>query len=314
MTGLRLVADIGGTNARFAFADAGGHIERTQSYPAADFPAFMDALHAYLAAAGRPQDLDGCAVAAAGPVDGDRIKLTNNDWSIDRAEVSAALGGTPVALVNDLEAVAAALPPLTRSELDSIGGAACKRPERRTMLAVNIGTGFGAASAVRRDGKWWTCPGEAGHMTLGHTAAGRDDPWPDDGSVETLLSGKGVDDIYTQLARDGGTAKRPDDASDVFALAASDPAASRTVELFTAEFGRVAGDLALATAAWGGVYLYGSVALGWTAVGDTGKFRAAFTRKGAMTARMQRIPVAVIRHENASLFGLARMTIPALDP
>lgn len=313
MTGRRLVADSGGTNVRFALAGAKGKIDRPQTYPVADFPRFIDALNAYLA--DRPPDIDGCAIAAAGPIDDGRVKLTNNDWSIDRAEVSAALSGAPVALVNDLEAVAAALPHLAVSDLDSIGGAACERPERRTMLAVNIGTGFGAASAVRRDGKWWTCPSEAGHMTLGHTAAGENDPWPDDAIVETLLSGKGVVDLYMRFARAGRRAvERPVDASDVFALAKSDAAATRTVELFTAEFGRVAGDLALATAAWGGVYLYGSVALGWSPVGDYGKFRAAFTRKGAMETWMQRVSIAVIRRENASLFGLAEMTIPALDP
>lgn len=309
MSGRRLVADAGGTNVRFALTDAAGNIEQLQTYLAADFPRFMDALGAYLGTLGEPSNLDAGVIAAAGPIDDGRVKLTNNDWTIDCGETSAVLSGAPVMLVNDLEAVAAALPYLDASDLDPIGIPAFKQPKTHTMLAVNVGTGFGAASALRRDGKWWTHPSEAGHMTLGTLKTGEINPWPEDASIESLMSGQGVADLYRRLATAARRTVEPTvDAADVFARASNDPIAARTVEIFTAMFGRVAGDLVLATAAWGGVYLCGSVALGWSAVADAKKFRDEFTRKGAMQARMQQVPTAAIRHENVSLFGLAKMT------
>ena len=92
-------------------------------------------------------------------------------------------------------------------------------------------------------------------------------------------------------------------------MSGRDAAAARTVELFTAILGRIAGDLALATCAWGGVYLCGSVATAWAAIADVERFRAEFTRKGPMRTRMLKVPTAVIRRDNAALFGLAMMPL-----
>ena len=243
------------------------------------------------------------AIAAAGPVDGDAVKLTNNEWIVDAPKISAMLDGVPVALVNDLEAVAAALPHLTSEDLTTIGAPAPVRPERRTMLAVNVGTGFGAASVICRDGRWYTCPSEAGHMTLGHVEGMA--ALPAETSVEDVLSGSGLARLHERLAGGRGAAS----AADVFAEAGRDAAAARTVELFTAILGRIAGDLALATCAWGGVYLCGSVATAWSAIADIEQFRAEFIRKGPMRARMLKVPTAVIRRDIAALYGLAMMPI-----
>ena len=302
MSPRRLVADAGGTNVRFAIADAEGRLDRIKIFQVTDFATFQDALSAYRADAGGLQGIDAGAIAAAGPVDGDAVKLTNNEWIVDRAKVSAMLNGAPVALVNDLEAVAAALPHLGSDDLTAIGAPAPVRPERRTMLAVNVGTGFGAASAIFREGRWYTCPSEAGHMTLGHvegTAA-----LPAETSVEDVLSGSGLARLHEHLAGD-----RAGSAADVFAEAGRDAAAARTVALFTAILGRIAGDLTLATCAWGGVYLCGSVATAWSAIADIERFRAEFIRKGPMRARMLKVPTAVIRRDIAALYGLAMMPI-----
>ncbi len=311
MSRRRLVADVGGSNVRFALAGRSGALEQVLSYRVADFASFADALGAYRAALGGRQNVSACAIAAAGPVDGKIVKLTNNSWSIDGAAISAALSGMPVALINDLEAVATALPHLEAGDLDAIGGPACVRPELRTMLALNVGTGFGAASAVHRGGQWWTCPSEAGHMTLGAAGADEMDLLPRQASIESLLSGSGVAELYMRLARaDCRSNERADDAARVFARSDRDTAAARVVDLVTTVLGRIAGDLALATSAWGGVYLCGSVAVGWSTVADAERFRGEFTRKGPMRSRMLQVPTAVILRENVSLFGLAMMTIP----
>ena len=306
----RLVADAGGTNVRFAIADAAGGLKAVRSYRVSDFPTFADALAAYRSDAGGLRDISACAIAAAGPVDGSHVKVTNNDWSIDRAGIVAMLGGVPAALVNDLEAVAAAIPHLTIGDLYCIGEPVPVRPEQRTMLAVNVGTGFGAASVIHRGGRWWTCPSEAGHMTLGPASAAEIELLPKDASVESVLSGKGIAELHPRLAAANDRAiDNAGDAAAVFARAAHDPPAARAVELFTAILARIAGDLALASCAWGGVYLCGSVALGWAPTADAGRFRAEFARKGPMRSRMLEVPTAVIRRDNVALFGLAMMPL-----
>lgn len=299
----RLVADVGGTNVRFAIADADGRLDRIKKFRTADFATFLDALSAYRADAGGLLEIDAGAIAAAGPVDGDAVKLTNNEWIVDRTETSALLNGVPVALVNDLEAVAAALPHLTSDDLTTLGPVAPMRPERRTMLAVNVGTGFGASSVIRRDGRWYTCPSEAGHMTL--TEVAMLPALHADDSVEDVLSGRGLARLYERLA--GGRSRQ---ASDVFAEAAREAGgAADSVALFTHILGRIAGDLTLATCAWGGVYLCGSVATAWAGIADIERFRVEFVRKGPMHARMLKVPTAVIRRDMASLYGLAMMPI-----
>lgn len=303
MTSRRLVADAGGTNVRFAIADADGNLDRVEIFQTADFPTFPAAFAAYRANAGGLREVGAAAIAAAGPVDGDVVKLTNNEWIVDGSKISALMGGVPVAVVNDLEAVAAALPHLAAGDLTTLGTPAPARPEQRTMLAVNVGTGFGASSAIWRDGRWYTCPSEAGHMTLTELAML---PALDAGaSVEDVLSGDGLARLHERLS--GG---RSQQASDVFAEAARKyGAAADAVALFTDILGRIAGDLALATCAWGGVYFSGSVATAWAGIADIGRFRAAFTRKGPMQARMLKVPTAVIRRDNAALYGLAMMPI-----
>ena len=303
----RLVADAGGTNVRFAMADARGELECLRTYQVDQFPTFVDALDAYLSQAGHPEAIAAAAIAAAGPVDGDQVRLTNNAWSIDRTRLPALPAGIPVALVNDLEAVAAALPHLSVADVEVIGGVAPGRPELRTMLAVNIGTGFGAASVMHRAGRWWTCPTEAGHTSLG-TAAEEIDVLPKNASIEDVLSGQGLTQLYREIA---GADRPARDAAAVFANVGVDTAAGRAVSICTDILGRTAGDLALATCAWGGVYLCGSVAVGWSAVADGTRFRAEFTRKGAMRKRMEQVPTVVIRRDNVALFGLAVMPLSA---
>ena len=128
---------------------------------------------------------------------------------------------------------------------------------------------------------------------------------PAGASVEDVLSGSGLVQAYERLS--GGRAQN---ASDVFAEAAREEgAAYEAVALFTDILGRVAGDLALATCAWGGVYLCGSVATAWAGVADIARFRGEFTRKGPMQARMRKVPTGVIRRDIAALYGLAMMPI-----
>src|SRR5699024_8663048 len=114
----------------------------------ADFSDIEAALAAYLAACpGAGREVASAAIAAAGPRDGDVIDLTNAPWRIAAGAISRALGGAPVRVMNDLEAVALGLPGLGPEDAEPIAGAR-RSGAALPMLAANIGTGFGAAIAV----------------------------------------------------------------------------------------------------------------------------------------------------------------------
>ncbi|MEW5962562.1 MAG: ROK family protein [Pseudomonadota bacterium] len=302
MSRWRLVADVGGTNVRFARADADGNLAAVRSEATATAASFAQALARYLAATGGTEDCAACAIGAAGPVDDGRVTLTNLDWTIARDAVAATLGGVPVVIVNDLEAVASALPHLAPGDSAPFGGPRNDTVARRAMLAVNVGTGFGAALAVRHDELWWTLPGEAGHMTLGTVGVEEAQLLAQGGTVEDLLSGNGLSTLYARLTGE------PLPAAEVIARAAEYELAYRAVEIATTVLGRVAGDLALATGAES-VFLTGSVALGLAQVAEPAGFRAAFEAKGPMRARMQGIPTSVVTRDHVSLLGLAMRPI-----
>ena len=314
--GWRLVADVGGTNIRFARALAGGELADRSEHGTAGYPAFTDALAAYLDEIGGAGGCESASIGAAGPVAGGEVRLTNGVWTIREGDVSAALGDVPVALFNDLQAAALAIPWLeptdlwpvvTPEEAPEAGGA---------RLAVNVGTGFGAAALVPVGAAGWTSvAGEPGHMTFGAVTpeelALRSDLDPAAASVEDVLSGSGLVSLYRLLA--------PSAAADlhsqqVLARVGEDVAARRSVEMFTAILARVAGDLVLATAAWGGVYLFGSVALGWRERADLDVFRERFVAKDKMAGRMATVPVHAVTSEAAPLIGLARHEQPGKAP
>lgn len=308
MTRRRLVADVGGTWSRFAVSDGPGAITDIRVYPTAAHPSFADTMAAFIddIAAGPAEAwCRDVHVAAAGPVDSGVVHLTNAAWRISADETSRRFGGIPMRLVNDLEAVGLLLPHLTASDAHPIGSATGAGLVGN-RIAINIGTGFGAATAVRAapgtGGEGWTvAAGEAGHMTLAATTPEEAAAFAFARSVEDVLSGAGVIRLYESLAGTSGSSRA---GNAVFNDAGSDPIAGIAVKLLSRLLGRVAGDLVLATASWDGVYLCGSVALAWAEVGDIAAFRAEFENKGAMSSRMSRVPVRIITAPDPALLGL----------
>lgn len=304
MGGWRLVVDAGGTNVRFACADSEGKLHRVTSHTTAEFPSFSSALEAYLNTIGDTSRFNSVAIAAAGPIDDGSVTLTNvRNWTVHSAEVSARLAGATVHLINDLQAVAAALPFLRPDDLASIGELGFAFPPVRPMLALNVGTGLGAALAHNQQGSWLTQSSEAGHMALGAVTRQQLALLDTETSVETILSGSGIARLYARISGFHG----PVDAADVFSRARTDASAAEVVHVVSDILGRIAGDLVLATGAWGGVVLCGSVAKGWAAVADHAQFRREFERKGAMTTRMSQVPTALVTRADVALFGLAML-------
>jgi glucokinase len=310
VSGWRLVGDVGGSNARFARV-SGGALRDRRSFSVRDYPSFYDALGRYLAETGGTEGCNSAAVGVAGPVDAGRVKLTNAAWIIDAKETAARLGGASTAVVNDLQAVALSLPHLSEQDLTPLGAAVRASGDRRTMLALNVGTGFGAAALVPAGGgRWVPSGGEPGHMAIGAIDAEQLSIIEGIPTVEDLLSGRGVKALYARVARHAGAAAREDwSSADVFKNAGNDAVAADTVRYFSLLLGRIAGDVALATGAWGGVYLFGSVVDGWAEVADIAQFRQEFERKGLMTERMHGVFSGIIIPDDAPLIGLMHLDV-----
>ena len=326
--GALLVADIGGTNARFALAvakDGNIDIPSPAIFLTAEYATLEDALTAFLDAAGRPP-LAGVAACAAGPVEGDsaaaRIAMTNCPWDVSVETLARVTGVESPHLMNDFAALALSVPALKAEDLHAVG------PRRDTVPRASVGilgagTGLGVSALVFGDTHEIPVAGEGGHVDLapgnrreaeilahlqsvhGHV------------SVERVLSGPGLVTLYAAIAalagREIGILSPADIAA--CAQAGEDELASEAVRLFCGWLGAVAGDLALTLGAQGGIYIGGGIVPGWlvSAPGlfDEKLFRARFEAKGRFGAWLARIPVFVIRRGDAALLGLARA---ARDP
>ncbi|MER6831199.1 glucokinase [Streptosporangium sp. NPDC000563] len=254
-----LVADIGGTNARFGLVtEPGGQPEAVAVLAGAEHDGLPEAVAAYIADhAGGVQPGAAC-VAIAGPVEGDRYRLTNSGWTGSVRDL-----GIPNAwLLNDFEALAASLPYLRGDDLVSLGG---PEPSHGVKVVLGPGTGLGVGGLVPAAEGWVPIPGEGGHVTapvldrrdheivralrgdgLEHVVA------------EHLLSGPGLSRLHRALALVRGTDAPALSASDIVARM-DDSLCAETVEVFCAMLGTFAGNVALTLGARGGVYLGGGV-------------------------------------------------------
>jgi glucokinase len=291
----RLIADVGGTNARFALAGPGGIFDAVV-LAVAGHAGFGEALDAYLARSGATA-VGSAAIAAAGPRDGNAVRLTNAPWLIDGAEVSARLGAVPVRVLNDLEAVALCLPALAPGDVEVLApGAPPTGPA--ALLAANVGTGFGAAVAVPARGGWAVLGTEAGHMTLAPVGHAEATLLAGVRSVEDAFSGPGYARLFGAATENGGESVRP----------VGDPQ-ERARSIYSEVFGRVLGDLALATGAWGGVYLTGGVMSDLHRIIEVETMLGALRDKGKMAARMERVPVFRIIADQPAFRGLAAVEV-----
>lgn len=309
MSRWRLVADVGGTNVRFARARSGGRIEDVVEHESAAYERFGDALDDYLAGIGGSRSCAGALIGAAGPVENDEIRLTNGRWTIRRKDISRRLGGCAVRLFNDLQAVALSIPMLEPADLVTVIAGNADTGEAATRLAVNVGTGFGAATLIAGPRGWMSMASEAGHIALAATTAAEfalcQSTHPRLQSIEDVLSGPGLEHLYGHFRQQAGVAAALRHSREIFERLDSDTIARQTADMFTALLARICGDLVLATAAWGGLYLFGSVIQGWHAHADIEAFRRHFAAKGKMSARMASVPVRLVTNHAAPLIGLA---------
>jgi glucokinase len=317
----RLLADVGGTNARFAWqAGPGAAIESVLTLPCAEHASLADAVHRYLRQTGRTQPAD-CAIAIATPVVGDRVAMTNHHWAFSIRELKAELGLRRLLVVNDFTALALALPRLGTGDRWQLGGG---EPEPGTAIGlIGPGTGLGV-SGLLADGRggWLPIQGEGGHATLGATTAREAEvlallrDWHGHVSAERAVCGQGLVDIHSalqQLDRAPG-AQLSAAAITEAGVAGRDGRCTEALNLFCAFLGVAAGNLALLLGARAGVYIGGGIVprLGtWFAASP---FRERFEAKGRFAAYLRPIPVYVIDTPQSPAFIGAAEALDAALP
>jgi glucokinase len=309
-----LLADIGGTYASFAIA-RGGVVGPTVTVEVAAHRTAIDAIRDVLARQAQHVPLDGALLSAAGPVQGGRCALTNAAWILDEVEIARAFGWPWVRLVNDLEAVAAGLPHLPRTETRAIGSGASRPLPGAPQLLLSPGTGLGMACLVSGPAGLTVVTSEGGHASL----AGIDDETDriiallrrhhEHVSAEHVLSGPGLVRLYRAFAALDGKEAAPIEPAQVTAQAfdGSSKWARAAVDTFCALLGDVAGDCALTFGAQGGVFIGGGMVPRFVDHLANSRFRAIFEAKGRLKAYVARIPTAVIMHPNPAAFGLMNL-------
>lgn len=311
-----LVADIGGTNARFALARrAGGAIavEDMKRYRASEFDTLRAAATAYLdSLATKPK---AACFAVAGPVTDAVIEFTNSPWVLDVAEIKAALHLDKLRVVNDFEALACGVLHLGKDDFMSVRAGAGDKGA--PVLVIGPGTGFGQAIIAPTQSGKRVISTEGGHVAFA--------PRTDEEieimkfiarehgrvSVERVLSGAGLVNIHRALCA-RANAPRPllhADEITKAALADEQSSAAKAVDLFCALLGAAAGDAVLATGARGGVVLGGGILPKISDIFLKSRFVERFLDKGRMRDYVDDVPVDLIVREGAARIGAAAMML-----
>ena len=333
-----LAGDIGGTNSRLALYDVEPDgppkqlFERTT--PSAAHASLDDIADDFLSAAstalegrvGRGKGVDAACLAIAGPIENNICRATNLPWVVDGRSLASRLGVEKLRLMNDFHAAAQGITAVDSRWLVPVGGSP---PLRRGPIAfLGAGTGLGEAFLLwsTGDNAYQVVPSEGGHMDFAPrtplemgllqyliTKYGRV-------SCERVLSGRGLVDVFSFLSQEPACRAllRPETAAAMAipgqdpaaviserGLSGADPICEMALALFCSVLGAVAGNLALAILATGGVFVAGGIAPRILPYVQNGVFREAFERKGRLHTVMERLPAFVVTHPHIGLVGAA---------
>lgn len=308
-----LVGDIGGTHARFATVERDGSAPLLRDWLdlPGNFASFAQALTQYLNNVDRQRLPEVIVLAVAGPVSDGKVSLTNRNWQISEGELRS-LGFRSAHLINDFAALAYAADRLGPPDLRVIGPDIAGVTEG-TITILGAGTGFGVSCLARFRGQAIPLATEGGHIAFAPEGSeeiaivkalarrfGRV-------SVERILSGPGLENLSRALDEIAGRAVRPVSAAQIVEHAALGDRDSRaTLSMFCSIFGAVAGDIALAHGARGGVLIAGGIAGKIEPYLMQGAFRERFEAKGRLSSFVKSIPTRLIVNPSAALLGAAR--------
>lgn len=309
----RLIADIGGTNARFALLD-GLDPQEEQVFACADYPDLVSAIEHYLRLVGADsadkRPLQG-AIAIAGPVTGDVIRMTNHVWQFSAAHTRQRLRLERLIFLNDFTALAMAVRHLPSHELEQIGGG--RAASGQPIAVLGPGTGLGVSGLIPSGAHWIPLQGEGGHVTVSvmneremavlsqlrrrfsHVSA------------ERVLSGPGLVNLYDAICEVDGIAVTQLTPKEITrrALETTCRSCMETVAMFCGLLGTLAGNLVLTLGALGGVYIGGGIVPGLGRYFATSPFRDRFEDKGRYADYLAAVPTAVIHTPLPALIGLA---------
>lgn len=311
---LRLLADIGGTNARFALSD-GLSVRDELQLRCADYPAIEHAVEHYLRSVGETRLPHEAAFAVAAPLEGDQVSMTNHSWRFTVSGLRQLLSLQRLIVLNDFTALAMAIRHLPQHELRQVGGV--QRSSRTPIALLGAGTGLGVSGLIPADCHWLPLQGEGGHVSWApgnrREAAVLQHLWRrfDHVSAERILSGPGLVNLYTALCELDDVAVQPYRAADVteLGLAGSCQHCAEALAMFCAVLGGVAGNLVLTLGATHAVYIGGGIAPRLGDYIERSEFRARFEGKGRYVEYLQPVPVYVINSAQPAFVGLLQSFI-----
>jgi len=321
-----LIGDIGGTKTSLGTIEPAnrkdGSIPKSRSSFRSDEAESLESLvSVYLA--GEGIDVEGAVFAVAGPVIDGQSDITNLPWTISESRLRDALDLPLVRLVNDIEAVALAVPHLKPEEVHTLNPGVPVPGGNIGVIAP--GTGLGESFLTTRGATYHAHASEGGHADFAPTNPRQrrllDYLTAEHGhiSYERVCSGMALPDIY-RFCRDMEGLKESGRLSEALGAARDQGAVivraamderepstlcRHTMETFVSILGAQAGNLALTVMALGGVYLGGGIPPRILSYLDDGSFMASFLNKGRMSSLMSTIPVHVILTPDAALYGAA---------
>ena len=310
-----VAVDIGGTHARFAIARVQGgrvaHLDDEITLKTAEHASFQTAWEDFGRRLGRALP-PAAAIAIAGPIQGEVLKLTNNPWVIRPSLIPSKLGAERYSLVNDFGAIAHAVAQLDDDRFTHLCGPEVPLPANGVVSIVGPGTGLGVAQLLRRDGQYHVIETEGGHIDYAPLDTLEDQILAHlrkhfrRVSVERIVSGQGVPNIYEALASIENRPIQIRDDKELWtaAMEGKDSLAAAAFDRFCLSLGAVAGDIALAQGA-AGVVIAGGLGQRLLKHLPRSGFRDRFIAKGRFERRMDDLPVKLITHPQPGLFGAA---------
>ena len=312
-----LVADIGGTNARFSAVPA-GQLESQYEFhhSVEEHPEFsdlmVDLLKEIAEATGWDTPPASACFAVACPADTDEIVFTNSHWRFTKTQLKQLLSCDELYVINDFEAVAHGITELGEDDVIQVGGD--KPISTKPIGIIGAGTGLGVAGLVPLADGYHVVDSEGGHadyppitermaavVGLLRKEYGRV-------SLERLLSGKGIFNIYRSLCTLGNKQRACETPAEVVAAAhrGDNELALQALNMFCSGMGSTAGNLALTYGAKGGIYIAGGVVPRFKDFFINSEFRYKFEEKGRFVNYLKPIPVYIVVRENLGLLGAAK--------
>ncbi|GLS83414.1 glucokinase [Paraferrimonas haliotis] len=313
MTQYTIVADIGGTNARFALAsqtEEGVHTQEVRFYPSKNYISLEAVVREYMSSLPEGITPDSACLAVAGPIDKYSVTVTNLGWHNNVDELRRHLQLKHLKVINDFVAYAYSIPLLPENQLQSVKPGDAMKCSPRVVLGP--GTGFGVASLVPMNDRWHAIACEGGHISLASTNA-RQAALVEilarrhsHVSVETILCGQGLVNLYKAMGTFLDAPTPLTTPAEITAAAdARSPLAWETLDEFCRWLGSVTADMVLVQGARGGAYLGGGILPRISEFLQHSDFTRAFGQKGKMAEYLEPIPVSLALKSDTALMGAA---------